>query len=62
MLAIPIPPQEVVYGGGTDPVVGWVALAMVLGAAVVAYVVAARGTGREYRPSGVTRLTSAPVH
>jgi len=62
MLAIPIPPQDVTYGGGTDPVVGWVMLAMMLGATVVAYIVSATGTRREIRPSGVTRLTPSHVH
>ena len=60
MLAIPIPPQEVTsFGGGADPVVGWVALGFVLVLTVVAYIVSDKTRGLTIRPTGVTRLAAA---
>src|SRR3990172_510756 len=62
MLAIPIPPTVTGHGGGTDPVVGVVALGVVLALSVWAYVASTRGRGRVSRPTGVTRLSPSPVH
>ena len=62
MLAIPMPPTVTGYGDGTDPIVGWVALGVVLALAVWAYFASAKGKGRVPRPTGVTRLSPSPVH
>jgi len=62
MLAIPMPPAVSGYGDGTDPIVGVVALVVVLAVAVWAYLASTRGKGRALRPTGVTRLSPSPVH
>jgi hypothetical protein len=61
MLAIPMPPAVTDHGGGTDLVVGVVALIVVLALAAWAYFSTTKGRGRVPRPTGVTRLSPSPV-